>query len=283
VNTNAILDISQVNYAYTVSFGSVEGSGAIDLGASKIQIGSLNSNSTISGLISDAGPGGQTGGSLDKVGAGTLTLLNSNTYTGGTTIDAGALAIEGSIQGSTEIRSGATLKGTGTIYGIVTVDPGGILAPGNSPGTITMESLRLTNSSVLDFELGTTSDKVVVTTSGGLTLDGILNISDSGGFNTNAPYVLFNYTGTVTNDGLQFGTVPAGYLPSDFSLSVTNGQVEVIAVPEPSIYSLFGIGAVGILILLRRKKSALKLVLYSKTHLLLEGATRMYYWLRCPI
>ena len=256
VNSHATLDISQVDYTNTVSFGSVEGAGTIDLGGRKIQIGSLNTSTSISGLISDAGLGGQTGGSLEKIGSGTLNLLNNDTYTGGTIITAGALAVNGSIQGSTEVKNGATLKGTGTIYGTVTVDAGGTISPGNSPGTITMRSLILTNTSILDFELGTTSDKVVITTSGGLTLAGILNISDSGGFNTNAPYVLFNYTGPVTNNGLQIGTVPAGYLASDFSFSLTNGQINFLysPVPEPTTVVQFFLSAMLLVPLLLRRR-----------------------------
>ena len=256
VNSKATLDISQVDYTNNISFGSVEGSGTIDLGGREIKIGSLNTNSTISGLISDAGLGGQTGGSLDKIGTGTLTLSNNNTYTGGTTIEAGALSVNGSIQGPAEVKSGATLKGTGTIFGTVTVDPGGILSPGNSPGTITMRSLLLANTSILDFELGTVSDKVIVTTSGGLTLDGILNISDSGGFNPTNAYVLFNYTGPLTDNGLQIGTVPAGYQPSDFALSLTNGQLSFMPAPEPSSVAEFLLGAALLLALFLRKRTA---------------------------
>jgi hypothetical protein len=164
--------------------------------------------------------------------------------------------VNGSIQGSTEVKNGATLKGTGTIYGTVTVDAGGTISPGNSPGTITMRSLILTNTSILDFELGTTSDKVVITTSGGLTLAGILNISDSGGFNTNAPYVLFNYTGPVTNNGLQICTVPAGYLASDFSFSLTNGQINFLysPVPEPTTVVQFFLSAMLLVPLLLRRR-----------------------------
>ena len=122
-----------------------------------------------------------------------------------------------------------------------------------------MRSLILTNTSILDFELGTTSDKVVITTSGGLTLAGILNITDSGGFNTNAPYVLFNYTGLVTNNGLQIGTVPAGYVASDFSLSLTNGQINFLysPVPEPTTVAQLFLTALILTPLFLRKRIGL--------------------------
>jgi fibronectin-binding autotransporter adhesin len=251
LNSGTTLDIGQTNFGTTVSFGSVEGAGRIYLGGRAIQIGSLNTDTTISGVISDMGLGGQTGGSLEKVGTGKLTLTGTNTYTGGTTVTAGTLAVNGSIQGPTEVKSGATLKGTGTIYGTVTVDAGGIFSPGNSPGTITVQGLALNDTSVLDFELGATSDKIIV--QGNLTLDGILNITDAGGFSPNTSYQLFSYTGTLTDNGLQIGTVPAGYSASDFSLSVSGGKLMLSAVPEPGVMALLLAGVAAWPFALRRR------------------------------
>ena len=234
LNTGSTLDIGQTDFGDVVSFGSVEGAGRIYLGGRTMQVGSLNTDTTISGLVSDMGLGGQTGGSLDKVGTGKLTLTNDDTYTGPTTVSAGTLSINGSVTSNVEVKSGATLKGIGTVYGAVTVDAGGILSPGNSPGTITMRTLSLNDTSILDFELGTVSDRVAVTTSGGLTLDGILNISDSGGFDPSQTYTLFTASGSVTDNGLQIGSVPAGYSASDFAISVVGTQVKfAAAVPEP--------------------------------------------------
>ena len=80
--------------------GSIEGAGRFVLGGVQLTVGSNNLSTTVSGVISDCGVSDgcsnpSTGGSLIKVGTGTLTLTGTNTYTGGTTINGGTLAVAG--------------------------------------------------------------------------------------------------------------------------------------------------------------------------------------------
>ena len=73
--------------------------------------------------------------------AGTTTLTATNTYTGPTTVNAGALIVNGSIAPSslTTVNSGAALIGSGTV-GSTVVNAGGFLVPGpvGAPGTMTV-------------------------------------------------------------------------------------------------------------------------------------------------
>ena len=70
-------------------------------------------------------------GSLLKQDPGTITLGGANTYTGGTSISAGSLLVNGSLaNGAVFVSTSATLGGIGAIGGEVTVANGGKLTPG---------------------------------------------------------------------------------------------------------------------------------------------------------
>ena len=58
-----------------------------------------------------------------------LDLKGTNTYTGGTTVNAGALLVNGAVAG-VAVNSGATLGGVGTVSSITTT--AGTVSPGDS-------------------------------------------------------------------------------------------------------------------------------------------------------
>jgi autotransporter-associated beta strand protein len=77
---------------HRLTVGSIAGVGSYDLGRNQLTVGGNGQSTTVGGAISDGGTGGGSGGSLVKVGYGTLTLTGANnTYSGGTTLRAGAL------------------------------------------------------------------------------------------------------------------------------------------------------------------------------------------------
>ena len=75
-------------------------------------------------------------GDLIKAGAGTLILSGTDTYSGNTYVLGGTLSINGSIISDVAVGEEGTLRGTGLISAPVAV--AGRLAPGNSPGTLTV-------------------------------------------------------------------------------------------------------------------------------------------------
>ncbi|WP_435655765.1 autotransporter domain-containing protein [Brucella pituitosa] len=111
------------------------------------------------------------GGELVKVSTDTL-LLNGNnsSFTGTTTVADGKLIVgdvnnsSAVLGGNISVLSGATLGGYGSV-GETTAQSGGILSPGNSIGTLTIDgNLTLAPGSVLEIEIAGngTSDRVDV-------------------------------------------------------------------------------------------------------------------------
>jgi autotransporter-associated beta strand protein len=109
-NTGGTVDISDLTSG-GMTAGSIEGAGTYLLGSKALTVGLNNLSTEVSGTIIDGGAAGGSGGSLIKVGTGTLALSGANTYTGGTTISAGTLQLgdgpTGSILGN--VINNATL------------------------------------------------------------------------------------------------------------------------------------------------------------------------------
>ncbi|KAA0971000.1 autotransporter domain-containing protein [Aureimonas fodinaquatilis] len=93
IEDNAIVDFSALTNGGT-SVGSLLGTGQVYLGSNTLTVGGNNLDTAVGGL-SDGGIAGGVGGSLIKVGAGTLRLQNINDYTGETRIASGVLQAAG--------------------------------------------------------------------------------------------------------------------------------------------------------------------------------------------
>ena len=243
---------------------------AFGLGRGAINFNQANT-CTLSTTISGAG-------AINQLGSGTTILSGSNTFSQGILVTAGTLIVSGSVTSQTEVRSGGTLAGSGKL-GIVTIDDGGNLSPGHgvSTATMTLSSLALSSDSVLTFMVSNNVADNIITTNGGISLGGMLNLNINGSYSAaNAPIELFTLNGGFFADNFSNVTLSgsSGYSGSltynptlkiwqdsgvnSFSdtsfyaeLNLYNGELTLV--PEPSTYVLLGIGALVLVIACRRK------------------------------
>lgn len=164
-----------VSAAATPTIRSLAGSGSVLLGAQTLTI--TNANDTFAGVI--GGTGGLT------VTGGSQTLSGVNTYTGATTVSGGRLAVNGSITSPVATSGAGILGGTGTIFGDVT--NAGVVAPGNSIGTLTIAGNytgaggTLAIETVLGGDASPTDLLVVTGNTAGTTNVTVTNLGGGGG------------------------------------------------------------------------------------------------------
>ncbi len=183
---------------------------------------------------------------VTKLGTNSLTLSGSNTYTGPTTITLGKLVIDGWLTNSAVSVNGGTLGGTGYL-GSVTVSGNGTLAPGDPQGVLHLSgNLVLSAGAGMDFELdGVSTDDEVSMPSGSLTFTG--QQFSNFGFNWTTGFGLGTYTLVNAKSITGLGSNLSGSIDGlPATLSVSNNDLLLSVVPEPSTAALLGVGLLGL-------------------------------------
>lgn len=268
--------------------------GTLDLNATSQTVGAVsgsggtitNANGTAStltfGTVADNTLGSAVDGNLALVknGSGIQTLTGTNGYTGTTTVNNGALRVNGthSGTGAFTVNSNGTLAGTGSIAASVGVT-GGKFSAGTATtvGSLATGALSLTNSATFALDINTNLKTTDLTTvSGDFTLDPnsstVLAVTDRGTDATLNPgdllrFVtysgawnggLFSLNGTVLNNGDQFtlgsNTYQIAYDAGTATAGTSAVQLTTV-VPEPATYALFGMGLLVCAQRFRRRSS----------------------------
>jgi autotransporter-associated beta strand protein len=244
VAASALLDLNGFNQAV----GSLAGAGTVGntgSGTATLTTGADNASTTFSGHIVDDDPTG-----LTKTGIGTLTLTNTNNYSGATDVQAGTLraGIAGAFSSASAftVETGAFLdlngvsQTIGSLAGAGTVTNAGAGAATLTTGadnTSTLFSgviqdgasaLALTKSGTGTLTLSNTSAYSGATTVNAGTLSVTGNISSSSGVTVNTGATL-NGTGKVSGVTVNAGGALAPGLPGAPGILTSTGSLVMLA------------------------------------------------------
>ncbi len=172
-------------------------------------------------------------GSLRLSGSGTLVVTGANTWTGGTSIDAGMLQVDGSVASDISIAAGATLAGTGTVKASVS-NAGTVTSAGDAAakGLTITGNLADASGSTTAVALG---DPLKV--GGTASLAGTMEVLGAPtGYTVHSTETLLNagaISGTFQNLTFASGVFYTG------TLSYTSTQVNVTLTPAAAAATVF--------------------------------------------
>ncbi len=246
-------DTGVVNFlSASITLGGLSGSADIEMASRNsfidgndrngviLTVGGNGRDTTFSGnLLNPSNNLGGQDAALIKTGSGTLTLSGINTYIGTTSVDDGSLILDGTHTGAGDysIASGAVLGGNGSISGNAAFASGALLV--FDP----LETLTISGTVSMDNSFSVTS----LVNADGTAIDwsGI----DLG------TYTLIGATGSDFSNITNFGSGSAADLGGGKSAYFQNGSLQLVVIPEPSTFVLFGLAGVAAMLGLRRRRS----------------------------
>jgi fibronectin-binding autotransporter adhesin len=203
---------------------------------------------------------------------GTLIMTGTNLYNGATAVSNGTLLVNGIHGGAGMITvyTNATLGGGGELRSMVSVQNGGVLSPGNSPGTLTVTTnVTFEAGATYAVELAATNSYDRLQFTGGyLTInDAYLHVDLSFPAAIGDTFTIVGGAGAPLTQVGQF----ASNTPTPFQINPTSGytntllqvayntgdsasDITLTVIPEPATFGLLALFALAAL--LRRKNRA---------------------------
>jgi autotransporter-associated beta strand protein len=277
---------------------TLAGAGNSYAGATAVDVGTLllTNSATLTGstALTVSTTNTVSSSSSTRSAAATLNVASGSSLLSGstTTVYSGGNLIMNGTAGSVVVETNGLVGGSGTFNGAFTLKSGGVLNPGNSPGTLTASSATWAAGSTYNWEIdqasggtaGVNWDLFSVTTTLDLSalsstaqMNLVLNsLSSMDDYSATTQYSwVFAQAGSFIGTGLDNGanvtdlfniTTTAfngGILPTNgFKVEVGTDAnnlrtLNLMAIPEPSTGSMLGLGFAGLVVtrLLRRKTS----------------------------
>jgi autotransporter-associated beta strand protein len=143
--TVGVDEIVNITSDTTIETRALSGSGSVAIANGSTLTLEQANDSTFTGELSGAG-------NFVKSGAGTIILTGSHDLSGEVELREGVIVVDGSLVAATlDVGSSGRLQGSGTVGSSIVT---GVLAPGNSPGTMTYAGdLTLNTGSVVELDL----------------------------------------------------------------------------------------------------------------------------------
>jgi YVTN family beta-propeller protein/autotransporter-associated beta strand protein len=214
-------------------------SGTTTINAGTLQLGNGGTTGSIAGNVVNNGTfainrsdtfsfGGviSGAGAFQQNGTGTTILTAANSYSGATTVNAGTLTVNGSIANSAvTVNAGAMLAGIGTV-GATTIMSGGTFAPGNSPGTMTVQGNLAFQSGALYVVQINSSTASSTNVTGSAALAGTVQAAFAAGSYATRTYTILSAAGGL--GGTTFNALTTSNLPAGFTASLSYTATDAI-------------------------------------------------------
>ncbi len=188
----------------------------------------LNGNTTLLDTQTHDGSVGAIGGegNLVKLGSGTLTLDEDCDFTGDTAVEEGGLVVNGSYAGDVLV-SGGWLGGGGVLGGSLSLT-GGSVQPGNSIGTLSVDTFTL-NGGTLEVELDDAGNADLIEATTADLIRGTIEAVPLEPITDTHAYTILQTTGGITGEvsDLQKTVSNRAYLV-DFDLALSGDENDLI-------------------------------------------------------
>jgi fibronectin-binding autotransporter adhesin len=197
--------VEQLGTGTTILIGDNTYTGGTTISAGTLQLGNGGASGSIEGDVTNNGTlafnrsdtmtfsGIISGtGAIRQIGSGLTRLTgDSSGFTGTTSVEAGTLAVNGSLCGPLNVLAGGTLQGIGTVCDTTNA---GIVAPGNSIGTLTVNGDYVGTGGLLEVE---------AVLGGDTSPTDLLHVTGNTSGTTDVQVINLGGAGAQTNEGIR--------------------------------------------------------------------------------